>query len=48
MKKAERGIELAKAANNDKLVAHYEMMYKKYQAMYDMFKEQLDKRLYVN
>ena len=48
MKKAENGIMLAKSANNDSLLEHYKAAYNKYKSMYDTFKKQLDKRVYVN
>jgi len=48
MKKAEDGIRLAKSAHNDKLAEQFEVSYNKYKSLYDTFKNQLDKRLYVN
>ena len=48
MKKAQSGITLAESAHNDGLVDKYKASYAHYKAMYDTFKEQLDKRLYVN
>ena len=48
MDKSAQGITLSKHADNSGLVDKYNTSYSRYKSMYDTFKEQLDKRLYVN
>ena len=48
MKKCEQGIELAKIADNKKLLDKYTQSYNHYKQMYELFNVQLNKRLYTN
>lgn len=46
--KAYSGIRLAESAGNDKLKSKYQASYSHYKNLYNIFKKQLDTRLYIN